>query len=105
MTSGLTTVYNLVSEEDIVALYLEHRAYAIRLAHGIVGAEAEDIVHDVVTYMLEKREYLTAVPSRSYFLRAVKHGALRRLRYAWHRYTVFMDPDDLLIAEQMMARV
>jgi hypothetical protein len=52
------------------------------------------------TYLLEKREYLTAVPGKSYFLTAVKHTALRRLRYGWHRFTVFMDPED---AEAMMA--
>ena len=53
------------------------------------------------TYLLEKREYLTAVPGKGYFLRAVKHAALRRLLYAWRRRTVFLDPEDLLVAEQM----
>jgi hypothetical protein len=97
---GLTTVHNLVSEEDVISLYVEHRAYAVRLARAIVGSEAEDIVQDVVTYLLEKRDYLTAVPGKAYFFQAVKHTALRRLRYAWHRYTVFLDPED---AEAMMA--
>jgi hypothetical protein len=32
---GLTQRYGVVTEEAIVALYLEHRAYAIRLARGL----------------------------------------------------------------------
>jgi hypothetical protein len=55
----------------------------------------------VVCYLLEKREYLTAVPGKAYFLTAVKHTALRRLLYAGARYTVFMDSQALLIAEAM----
>ena len=40
------------------------------------------------------------MPGKAYFLRAVRHAALRRLLYAWRRYTVFLDPED---AEAMMA--
>ncbi len=46
---GLTTYHGVVTEAEIVGLYLEHRAHAVRLAHGIVGAEAEDVVHDVTS--------------------------------------------------------
>jgi hypothetical protein len=35
---------------------------------------------------------------------AVKHTALRVLRSAWHRYTVAMDPQDLVGAESAMER-
>jgi hypothetical protein len=34
--------------------------------------------------------------------RAVEHGAVRRRRYAWTKYTVAMDPEDLVLAEQAM---
>lgn len=101
---GLTERHGVVTEEAIVALYLEHRAHAVRLAWGIVGAEAEDVVHDVALYLLEKREYLKDAPGEAYFLTAVKHTALRRLRYAWRRCTVLLDPGDLVIVEQMIAR-
>jgi hypothetical protein len=54
--------------------------------------------------LLEKRDYLTAIPGKAYFFTAVRNTALRRLLYAWSRYVVAMDPGDLVIAEQMMAR-
>jgi len=96
--------YGIVTEADILALYLEHRTYAVRIAHQIVGADGEDVVQDVTMYLLEKRDYLTALPGKAYFLTAVRNGALRLLIYAWHRYVIAMDPEDLLIAEQMIAR-
>jgi DNA-directed RNA polymerase specialized sigma24 family protein len=68
---------------------------------GIVGAEAEDVVHDVTLYLLEKRDYLRDAPGAAYFLTAVKNGALRRLLYASHRYTVFVDPETLVLIEAM----
>lgn len=99
---GLTALHNVVSQEEIAALYLAHRARAVRVAARICGpAFAEDVVHDVVLYLLEKRALLKDAPGRGYFLTAVKHGATRRLLYAWERLTVRMDPDALIIAEQM----
>jgi len=57
--------------------------------------EAEDVVHDVTVYLLEKRDDLTAIPGKAYFLTAVRNGALRWLLYAWSRRTVVMDhPED-----------
>jgi hypothetical protein len=98
---GLTTVYNVVTQEEIAALYLAHRARAVRLAGRICGpAHAEDVVHDVTLFLLAKRAHLKDTPGRRYFLKAVKHAALRRLLYAWERTTVAMDPDDLVLAEQ-----
>lgn len=100
---GLTTVYGVVTEEEIVDLWLAQRARAIRIARAIVGdADAEDVVHDVTLYLLEKRPYLKDAPGRAYFLTAVKHTALRRLLYAWSRYVVAMDPETLVLAEQAM---
>lgn len=68
-------------------------------------AEEEGVVQDVVLYLLEKRNYLKTVPGKAYLLRAVKHTALRRLLSAAARYTVFMDPESLLIAERKMYAV
>lgn len=102
---SLTEYRGVVTEADVVAVYLEHGAKAVRLARSICGTlHAEDVVHDLVLYLLEKRDYLRFPPNEAYVLRAVKHGALRKLIYGWHRYTVAMDPEDLAIAEQAMAR-
>ena len=90
---GLTTRYGVVSEQEILELYLEHRAHAVQLARRIVGADAEDVVHDVMLYLLEKRDYLRDAPGAAYFLTAVKNTALRRLLYAWARYVVTV-PDE-----------
>ena len=98
---GLTEFYGVVTEQDIIALYLEHREHAVRIARRIVGADAEDVVHDVTLYLLEKRDYLRDAPGRGYFLTAVKHTALRRLLYAWARLVVAVDPETLVIIEQM----
>src|SRR5439155_16839520 len=98
---GLTEFYGVVTEQDIIALYLEHREHAVRIARRIVGADTEDVVHDVTLYLLEKRDYLRDAPGRGYFLRAVKNTAVRRLLYAWSRYVVAMDPETLVIVEQM----
>jgi len=54
----------------------------VRLARGIAGVDAEDVVHDVVTWLLEKLDYLPRTPGAAYFFTAVKHTALRRLLYA-----------------------
>jgi Sigma-70 region 2 len=72
---GLTERCEVVTEQDIVALYLEHRAHAIRIARRIVGAEAEDVVQDVALYLVEKRDYLRDPPGEAYFLTAVKNSA------------------------------
>ena len=48
-----------------------------------------------------KSHYLRDVPGAAYFITAVKHTALRRLLYAWARYVVAVDPETLLLIEQM----
>jgi hypothetical protein len=40
-------------------------------------------------------------PTRAYFFRAVVHGAIRARTHAWTRYVVAMDPEVLVLAEQM----
>jgi hypothetical protein len=62
------------------------------------------LVTNVVLSLLERRDYMCAVPGASDFRRAVWHVALRWKLYAWSRYVVSMEPDALLVAEQMMAR-
>ena len=85
-----------------VFLYLEDRERAVQIARRVVGADTEDVVHDVTLYLLlEKRDYLRDAPGEAYFLTAVKHTALRRLLYAWARYVVVVDPETLLLIEQM----
>lgn len=75
---------------------------AVRLAERICGRlHGEDVVSEVVTYLLERRAYLKSPPSARYFLKATRHGSLRRHRYAWSRYVLAMDPEDLVLAEQM----
>jgi hypothetical protein len=98
---GLTEYRGVVTEQEIVDLYVAHRARARQVARRIVGADAEDVVHDVTLYLLAKRDYLTAAPGAAYFLTAVKHTALRRLLSAWVRLVVAMDPEDLVTAEQV----
>ena len=39
-------------------------------------------------------------PGRACLFKAVEHGAVRRRRHAWTKYTVAMDPEDLVLAEQ-----
>ena len=97
----LTERRGVVTEAVIVALYREHRPRAVQLARRFVGAEAEDVVHDVTLYLLERRDYLRAVPGAAYFLTAVRRTALRRLQAWSSRHVVAMDPETLVIAEQM----
>jgi Sigma-70 region 2 len=88
---------------ELLALFINHRALAVRIARSIVGdALAEDCASEVSLYLLERRVYLRRSPSPAYFYTAVRHSALRVLRSSWHRTVVAMDPDDLLAAEQAM---
>lgn len=43
------------------------------------------------------------MPGPGYFFTAVTRTAKRRYLYAWAKYSVPMDPDDLVLAEQAMA--
>lgn len=99
---GLTEYRGVVTEDDIATLYITVRRRAVATARRICGdLSAEDVVSDAVVYLLERRDYLRDVPGQAYFMRAVKHAALRQLRSAWHRYTAAMDPADLVVVEQM----
>jgi hypothetical protein len=99
----LTRIVNKVSLLELLALFINHRGAAIRLARSIVGdALAEDCVSEVALYLLERRVYLRRAPSPAYFYVAVKHSALRVLRSAWYRHVVPMDPQDLIAAEKVM---
>jgi hypothetical protein len=96
------THHGLVTEQDIVAIYLAHRAKAIHIARKICHHDAEDVVHDTTIYMLEKRDVLRPPTLKQYFFQAVWNAARRRRLYFWARYVVAMDPDDLILAEQAM---
>jgi hypothetical protein len=43
-------------------------------------------------------------PGPAYFRTAVRQHALRLRLYAWAKHVVAMDPEDVLYAEQAMAR-
>lgn len=102
---GLTEYHGVVTEQEILAVYLAHGPTAVRLARRICGAaDAEDILQNVTLYLLEKRDYFYVAPGATYFLKAVRHTARRVRHYAWARYRVAMDPADLVLAEQAMAR-
>jgi hypothetical protein len=95
--------YGVVTVEHILDLFVRLRAPSVRLAEGIAGRlHGEDVVSEVVTYLLEHRDFLRQPPPPRYFLTAVRNTALRRLLYAWSRYVVAMDPEDLVLAEQAM---
>jgi hypothetical protein len=101
---GLVDYVGVVTEEDILQLYLTCRHRALQIARPIVGrAAAQDIVQDVAVYLIEKRDYLRWVPGPPYFYAAVKHTALRSLNYSWAIHTVFVDPQTLVIIEQSIA--
>jgi DNA-directed RNA polymerase specialized sigma24 family protein len=103
---GLTQRYGVVTDEHLITLWAENRAKAVRIAEFICSrAEAEDIVSEVMLYLLEHRDFLKAPPGRAYFFKTVTNAARRRHLYAWARHVVAMDSHDLLIAEEMMARV
>ena len=61
-------------------------------------------MQDVALYLREKRDYLTRAPGPGLLLhRGVPDGQGSTL-YAWAKYVVPMDPGDLVLAEQAMAR-
>ena len=102
-TNWLREYRGVVTEQDIVDLYLAVRPHAVAVARRICGELfAEDVVHDAAVYLLAQRDYLRFPPNEAYFLRAVKHGALRVLQAAWHRHVVAMDPVEIVMAEQAM---
>jgi hypothetical protein len=99
---ALTEHHGLVTEAEILAVYLAHRDVAIRRAGRICGpAAAEDVVQEATVYLLEKRDYLRRFDA-GYFHQAVKNAARRQRLYAWARLVVGMDPGDLVLAEQAM---
>jgi hypothetical protein len=76
---GRTVYYGVVSEQEIVDLYLAERPRAVGLARAICGTlAAEDIVQDVTVALLAKRDYFSRAPGAKYFLTAVRHGRSAR---------------------------
>jgi DNA-directed RNA polymerase specialized sigma24 family protein len=101
----LTIVYAVTTADDLVALYTDCYAKALRLARyvgNLSRPEAEDVVSDVFLYLWRKRDLLKAPPGRAYLFKAVEHGAIRARTHAWARNVVAMDPEDLMLAEQAM---
>jgi DNA-directed RNA polymerase specialized sigma24 family protein len=98
-------VRDVVTETDVLALYLTHQAAAVRVAARVLGpSEAQDAVHDAFVYMLERRRYIQAVPGRAYLFQAVRHAALRRFIRYWSRTVLSCTVDELQSAEQVLAQ-
>jgi hypothetical protein len=99
----LTEYRGLVSEAEILALYVEYRPRAIQVARRVLGrsSDAEDCVHDAVTWFLARRDFLRSVPGPRLFLMAVKHEAFRRQRSGWAKFIIPVDPEMLLTIETM----
>jgi DNA-directed RNA polymerase specialized sigma24 family protein len=93
----------VVSDVDIITVFVQFRARAVRVARGIAGdLFAEDVVQDVFLYLIERRDELKQVPTIGYVLKAVRHAAYGRLRLASYQRTVMVDAVDLLHIEALM---
>jgi hypothetical protein len=89
---------------DLLALLINHRASAVRIARDICGELlAEDCASEAALYLLERRQYLRRMPTPGYFHVAVRHSAMRVMRSSWHRTVVPMDPGGLIAIEEEMA--
>jgi sigma-70-like protein len=99
----LTIEHDRVTEDAVLDLYLAHGPAAVRLAARVLGkSEAQDVVHDVFVYVLEKRRYIRQVPGRAYLFTAVRHAAIRRFVRYWSRFGPTLA--ELHSAEQLLAR-
>jgi DNA-directed RNA polymerase specialized sigma24 family protein len=100
----LTTVYGVTTADDLVALFNDAYTKAVSIARYVGDLnrpDAEDVVSDVFLYLWRKRDLLKAPPGRAYLFKAVEHGAIRARTHAWARRVVAMDPEDVVLAEQM----
>jgi hypothetical protein len=102
-TKGANPYVGLITSEMLRELYEAHRQRAVRLAANICGSEAEDIVQDVITYFLGRKDTLRHA-SRSLFLTAVKRAAVHRITYGWWRHIIPFDDEGMRALEDEFTR-
>jgi hypothetical protein len=93
----------VVSRQDIQALYETYRAPAIRYAHRLgANGDSEDVVHNVILWLIERQDFLARPPSKRYLFIMVRHAVVDRTRGLWR--TVWADPQELVEVEAMQYR-
>lgn len=93
----------VVSREDIRTLYEAQRASAIRFAHSLgANGDSEDLVHDVILWLIERQDYLKAPPTKAYLFTSVKRAVMERARGSYVQRTVWVDPQELVSLEEMI---
>lgn len=91
----------VVSREDIRALYEAHRARAVRFAHSLgANGDSDDIVQDVILYLIERQDFLGKPPSKAYLFTAVKHAVRCRGRSSYIQRTVWAGTQELVELEE-----
>jgi hypothetical protein len=99
------TVYGVVSSEHVIALFTAYHAKAVRVAQYVGGlnrAAAEDVVRDVFLAIWSQRDLFATPPRAGVFLPGRHPHRAPRAWLRWTKYTVAMDPADLVLAEQPM---
>jgi Sigma-70 region 2 len=93
----------VVTEQDVIDVFVHWRPRAVRLARAIVGELwAEDVVQDAFLYFVERRDELREVPTVGYLLKAVRHRAYMWLQPLVRQRMVAVDPEELVHLEALM---
>lgn len=76
------------NDYDIAAIYEEHKNVMYRMAYAILRehdltAEAEDVVHNVITELLSKPPSKTVDNWQAYLVKSVKFRALDKIKEAF----------------------
>jgi hypothetical protein len=101
-----TPYRGVVSREDIRALYEAHREAAIRFAHRLgANGDAEDLVHDVVLYLIERLDFLAQPPTRAYFWMSIRHAVQAWRRSSYVARTLWADHHELADLEEREAAI
>ena len=94
--------YDVTSVEHILAFYVETLPEVIRWARRWGAADdAEDVVHQIVLAMLQRREYLRYPPDRPYLFKAVRTQTLKLKVSGYRRFIVTMPWDSLRAVEEI----
>jgi DNA-directed RNA polymerase specialized sigma24 family protein len=97
-----TPYQGVVSRDDIRALYETHRANAIRYAHFLgANGDSEDLVHDVVLWLIERQDFLKAPRTKAYLFVAVKREVQQRGRGSYVQRTILCTDAQLVDIEAM----
>jgi hypothetical protein len=93
----------VVSEADVLTVYLDAQRVALRVARRILGDEGEDVVQDVVAYFWGRRDTLREF-SAAYFVWVVKLRAILWRRRRAARWQHVVCADDLVALERSLVR-